>query len=446
MRSVSREGERMATKHEQILRYIEELEVGDKISVRQVAKALSVSEGTAYRAIKEAENQKLVNTIERVGTIRIEKKKKENIERLTFAEVVNIVDGQVLGGRSGLHKTLTKFVIGAMQLPDMEKYIDAGSLLIVGNRERAHASAIQSGAAVLVTGGFDATDATKKLADQQELPIISTSYDTFTVATMLNRAIDDQLIEKEILLVEDILTPVESTVFFYPTDQLSYFNDKNREKAHSGYPVINEKNECIGIITSRDAAGKNEKQLTVEDVMSKSPVTVTGKMSVASAGHNMIWEGVDLTPVVNSKNQLEGIISRRDVLKAFQMVQRQPQQGETIDDIVRNQLEVVQEDQQAIAFTVVPQLTNQLGSLSYGALTTILTEFSNQLLKHHKKSEGVPESVTIYFMKQVQLGSRVVVKARVLQMSRRFVKFDFDFVYEQELVAKAMVMYQLFDK
>ena len=29
-----------------------------------------------------------VSTIERVGTIRIEKKKKENIERLTFAELL----------------------------------------------------------------------------------------------------------------------------------------------------------------------------------------------------------------------------------------------------------------------------------------------------------------------------------------------------------------------
>ena len=124
----------MSTKHELILRHIEGLSVGEKISVRQVARALSVSEGTAYRAIKEAENQKLVNTIERVGTIRIEKKKKENIERLTFAEVLNIVDGLVLGGRGGLHKTLTKFVIGAMQLDDMMRYIDAGSLLIVGNR------------------------------------------------------------------------------------------------------------------------------------------------------------------------------------------------------------------------------------------------------------------------------------------------------------------------
>ena len=72
----------------------------------KLPRALTVSEGTAYRAIKEAENKGYVSTIERVGTIRIEKKKKENIEKLTFAEVVNIVDGQVLGGRDGLYKTL----------------------------------------------------------------------------------------------------------------------------------------------------------------------------------------------------------------------------------------------------------------------------------------------------------------------------------------------------
>ncbi len=99
----------MATKHNQILEHINSLPVGHKISVRQIAKDLSVSEGTAYRAIKDAENKGYVSTIERVGTIRIEQKKKENIEKLTYAEVVNIVDGQVLGGREGLHKTLNKF-------------------------------------------------------------------------------------------------------------------------------------------------------------------------------------------------------------------------------------------------------------------------------------------------------------------------------------------------
>lgn len=72
----------MATKHEQILTYIDSLPVGEKISVRRIAKEMKVSEGTAYRAIKEAENKGFVSTIERVGTIRIEQKKKRILKSL----------------------------------------------------------------------------------------------------------------------------------------------------------------------------------------------------------------------------------------------------------------------------------------------------------------------------------------------------------------------------
>ena len=154
------------TKHEQIINHITSLDVGEKISVRQIAKQLEVSDGTAYRAIKEAENRGLVSTIERVGTVRIESKEKENFKKLTFAEVINVVDGQVLGGRGGLHKTLNKLVIGAMQLDAMMRYTEVDSLLIVGNRVKAHELALKAGAAVLITGGFDTKDHIKKLADE----------------------------------------------------------------------------------------------------------------------------------------------------------------------------------------------------------------------------------------------------------------------------------------
>lgn len=42
----------MATKHEQILSYIDSLDVGEKISVRRIAKEMKVSEGTAYQVSK----------------------------------------------------------------------------------------------------------------------------------------------------------------------------------------------------------------------------------------------------------------------------------------------------------------------------------------------------------------------------------------------------------
>src|SRR5699024_7772032 len=169
---------------------------------------------------------------------RIEQKKKENFERLTYAEIVNIVDGQVLGGREGLHKTLNKFVIGAMKLDAMMRYTESDSLLIVGNRVKAHELALQAGAAVLITGGFDTADHIKQLADEMKLPLISTSYDTFTVASMINRTIYDQLIKKEIVLVEDIAIPKDQMHYLYPDDPIERWYDLEDYSKHTRFPVL----------------------------------------------------------------------------------------------------------------------------------------------------------------------------------------------------------------
>lgn len=435
----------MSTKHEKILQYIESLPVGDKISVRQIAKEMQVSEGTAYRAIKEAENRRLVSSIERVGTIRIEKKKKENIERLTFAEIVNIIDGQVLGGKSGLHKTLTKFVIGAMKLEDMMRYTDAGSLLIVGNRTQAHEYALKTGAAVLITGGFDTTDANKALADELDLPIISTSYDTFTVATMINRAIYDQLIKKDILLIEDVYVPIEDTAVLKNTDTIADFHKQNLRTTHGAFPVVTVQNKLVGVITSKDVIGKDEYE-PIDKVMTKNPIAASMKTSVATAGHRMIWEGIDLLPVIDEDGALRGVISRQDVLKAIQLAQRQPQQGETIDDLVKNEMRVKGEDDIVVEFTVTPQMTNQFGAISYGAFTTLLSEVGAFALKRRKRGEAVVENMNIYFIKPVQMESVLTVQPRILDMSRKFVKMDFEVFSGTILVGKAMMTFQLLER
>ncbi len=419
--------------------------MGDKISVRQIAKEMQVSEGTAYRAIKEAENRRLVSSIERVGTIRIEKKKKENIERLTFAEIVNIVDGQVLGGKSGLHKTLTKFVIGAMQLEDMMRYTDAGSLLIVGNRIKAHENALRAGAAVLITGGFDTTEDNKILADSLDLPIISTSYDTFTVATMINRAIYDQLIKKDILFIEDIYVPMTDTAALKNDETIHHFHKLNERTTHGAFPVVTHQNKLVGMITVKDVIGREENEL-VEKVMTKNPIAGSMKMSVASAGHRMIWEGIDLLPIVDDDNILQGVISRQDVLKALQLAQRQPQHGETIDDLVKNEMKVLGDEELIVEFKVTPQMTNQYGAISYGAFTTLLAEVGSFALKRRKRGDAVAENMTIYFIKPVQMESTLTVKPRILDMSRKFVKMDFEVYNQQMLVGKAMMMFQLLER
>lgn len=161
----------------------------------------------------------------------------------------------------------------------------------------------------------------------------------------------------------------------------------NEETMHGRYPIVDETNKVLGIVTSKDMIGV-AKEMPIEKVMTKQPITVNGKMSVAAAARMMVWEGIELLPVVEEGNKLQGIISRQDVLQALQMIQRQPQVGETIDDIVTNQFVNPKEakQEQSYQFSVTPQMTNSIGTLSYGVFTTIVTEATNRVIRAQKKA------------------------------------------------------------
>lgn len=436
----------METKHDQILKYIQDLETGSKISVRNTAKVLGVSEGTAYRAIKDAENQGFVSTVERVGTIRIEKKERENIEKLSFESVVKIVDGQVIGGTSGLSRTLNHFVIGAMELDAMKRYIGADDLMICGNRESVHRYALEEGAAVLVTGGFTVSSSIKQLADTLGLPVISTSYDTFTVATKINRAIYDQMIKKEIVHVSDILIPFSETQFVYDEDSTAVWRKLNHETKHSRFPVVNKEMKVVGIVAMHDVINHLDRDF-IHEVMTPDPMVVTPSTTVAAAAHRMIWEGIECLPVVDKSHYLLGMITRSDVLRALQMIQQQPQMGETIEDLIAASLEEHPDGPgNTYQFSVTPQMTDYLGSLSYGMMTSMLVHVARRLLNQRRKGDLVVENLSFYFFKPVQIEQNVLVRADILEMTRRNGKLDFELFVDEQLCAKALLTAQFIDR
>lgn len=435
----------MTTKHELILDYIQSLAIGSRISVRGIARKLLVSEGTAYRAIKEAELQGFVSAIDRIGTVRIEHKQKKNIERLTFAEVVNIVEGTVLGGRDGLHKTLQKFVIGAMQLEAIVRYIEPDSLLIVGNRERVQMLSLEHGAAVLITGGFEASEEVQRLANERQLPLISCTFDTFTTATLINRAIYDRLIKKEILFVEDVLSNQPLALLGKNQQVREYFN-LVEQTGHARFPVVDENDRVVGIVTARDVA---EAMTTdrVEQHMSRHPLTVSPKTTIASAAHRMVWEGIEMLPVVHNK-KLIGVISRQDVLKALQLMNRQPQVSETLGDTIVQGFEEVRNDDRSLSLIgdVTPLMTSPVGTLAVGPLTTLLEYCAMLCLQRSRQADMVVENLTVYFIKPVSVDSRIEIRARVLDFGRRFAKVDIEVFEGGDRTAKAMMTTQMLER
>jgi len=440
-------GGEASTKRERLIQSIEKLEIGTKLSVRAIAEAFDVSEGTAYKAIKEAETLGLVSTKERIGTVRIERKKRGTLNRLTFAEVAHIVEGELYGGATGLEKTLHKFVIGAMELAAMIRYIDAGSLLIVGNREGAHRCALEQGAGVLITGGFGTSEEMKRLADQRGLPIISSKHDTFTVASMINRAMFDRLIKQKIMLVEDIVTysrPVETMRL---GESAGDFHKLSIRTGGSRFPVVDDRGRVVGMMTMKDAEGAAAAQ-PIDKLMTRHLITAAPNIPITSAAHTMVAEGIDLLPIVDKNRKLLAAISRSEVLDAIRYTGRQSESAETFDElIIAGFSKIEKEDDVGWVFRgkITPQMSGTLGTISEGVLVTLMTQAARGLVRELGKRDHMIESLTSYFVRPIQLESEVKIVPKLLEMSRKNAKLEVELVDSQGLAAKAMLTTQLID-
>lgn len=429
------------TKHEQILNYIDSLSVGSKISVRKIAKVLDVSEGTAYRAIKDAGQLGIVATIDRVGTVRIEKRNRDNIDNLTFNEIANIVEGQTLGGKKGLGKTVSKFAIGAMELQDILKYIGSHTLLIVGNRADVQMEALKRDTAILITGGFQPSKEVVEYANEHELPIISSSYDTFLVANIINRAMYNQKIRKEILVVEDIVKPINELSVLFDYMKINDYKKLANDTGHTRFPIVNEDFKLVGIVTSREIINMNEED-ELGKIMTRNPLSVKLTNTVASCAHMMIWEGIELLPVTNNNKKAIGVINRQDVLKSMQLLGRQPQIGDTINDQIAKHITI---NSNGITVDVSPLVTNHYGTLSKAVFVGIIEETIRHEMRKYKKGNVMIENLNIVYIKTVPIESSIDVHYEMLDVGRNFAKLEVTMINNNEKVANALVICQMFE-
>jgi len=430
---------KMAKKHNKIIKFIESIPIGNELSVRNIAKELDVSEGTAYRAIKDAEKRGLVTTIERVGTIRIESFSSNHYDQLTFEHILTVIDGELLGGHAGLGKVLNRFYIGAMTKEAMLKYLSDESLMIIGNREEAQKLSLKHGAAVLITGGFSTTQEIIDLSNELELPVMTTTYDTFTVSSIINRAMTDQLIKKEIMLVDNVYTQVDYTDYLKVSNTVYDYRLLSKSSGHSRFPVINHRNQVVGIISARDVVGKSDKIL-ISRVMTRNPITVNSNTSVANVAHTMIWDDYEVMPVVAEDMSLKGIVSRRDIMKAMQSQHRQERFKDTIPDQVDQM--ILDGVNDSFLFEVSPQMVNDLGNISFGVLSEVIAESTIMLLNKKTKGQVLFEQMQLHYFKLIQLGSRITIRPKIFDESRKSVRVDIEITAESGLVAKALLTCQ----
>lgn len=126
------------------------------------------------------------------------------------------------------------------------------------------------------------------------------------------------------LLAQDIMS---ATVFTIPEEtHLSKARHLFKEKRFRHIPVTDDAGKLRGILSDRDilrevAAGADGTEV-VREVMAKKVLTAMRETQIRDIAKVMFDERIGAMPIVDSDGQIEGILTRSDILRA--LVNRAP--------------------------------------------------------------------------------------------------------------------------
>ncbi|HEY4130302.1 MAG TPA: chloride channel protein [Gemmatimonadaceae bacterium] len=103
------------------------------------------------------------------------------------------------------------------------------------------------------------------------------------------------------------------------TDVRAWLSTRVDGTGHQGFPVLNAKDELIGVVTRRDLLDPaRDGALRIGQIVSRVPVVVFGEHTLREAADHMVHASVGRLPVVKreSPRTLVGIVSRSDLLAA----------------------------------------------------------------------------------------------------------------------------------
>lgn len=160
------------------------------------------------------------------------------------------------------------------------------------------------------------------------VPLVSAAMDTVTESEMAiaiaqeggigvlhkNMSIESQALEvRKVKRSESgmILDPITLEVSAKVGDALQMM----KENRIGGIPVVDSDKKLVGIVTNRDLRFEKDLNLSVQDVMTSEHIVTTELTDLENAEKILQENKIEKLPVVNSKNELIGLITFKDIIK-----------------------------------------------------------------------------------------------------------------------------------
>lgn len=148
-------------------------------------------------------------------------------------------------------------VVGSYQSQTFlnEVELNRNHILIIGDRYKVLKYAIESKVRlIIITGSHDISDDLFLLAKKNKVSIISTPFDTFQTgnAIAFSNYIKTMLVDVKPILCNEL-------------DYRTEFIDMANHTGYSNYPIVNRKNECLGLINITDVDKYTKQKVILVD-------------------------------------------------------------------------------------------------------------------------------------------------------------------------------------
>ena len=310
----------ISIKNDIVLSHIEALPTGAKLSVRGLASELNVSEGTVYKAIKEAEVQGLVITKPKSGTFRVEASSGCEENALTLAEIVSALGVGCICGKKTLGAVINNIIVcdsdEAQLIAQLERCDPAHTLCLVGARPDFQTIILQYKAHMLITGGSRPSDYHIIRAEKNASCILSSLQSTYTVLHLLDNHFSSGMPANGDGPVSEWM---QSSAYLYRDDYVADWQRYYEENFSSlrTFPVVDEElNLCGGIDIPLAFAAAHSQKLSTLISDDAHILTLDASCPVRDAARKMMLSGSSFAAVVRG-SKLDGIIYSSDLLRYF---------------------------------------------------------------------------------------------------------------------------------
>mgnify|MGYP002580929776 FL=1 len=177
-----------------------------------------------------------------------------------YANIIETLEGAIFVGDEKEYFDKGKVLIAAANPDMMEYYIEENDLVILGNRYESQLCAIEMGAScIIVCEGAGVSMTIKKLAQERGCTVITTPYDTYTAARLINQSMP----------ISYFMTK-ENIIEFSEEDYLDDIREIMASKRHRDFPVLDSDGKYIGMISRRNLLGAKGKSIILVDHNEKS--------------------------------------------------------------------------------------------------------------------------------------------------------------------------------